>query len=31
MVESVKRHELWRLEYRANRYMRDLEIEALLA
>ncbi len=31
MVQTVKRHESWRLEYRANRYLRDLEVAELLA
>jgi hypothetical protein len=31
MVQTMKRHESWRLEYRANRYMRDLTVEELLA
>lgn len=31
MVQTMKRHEAWRLEYRANRYMRDLNSEELFA
>jgi hypothetical protein len=28
---QIKRHEAWRLEYRANRYMRDLSSADLMA
>jgi hypothetical protein len=30
-IVQMKRHEAWRLEYRRNRYMRDLSIEDVLA